>query len=57
MRRIIPATVPTALAAICSIYKISLEHHHRALCDAEAAAKLLNLINMKRDQVAVRKAA
>jgi DNA polymerase III subunit epsilon len=37
------------LGALCEIYGVNLENHHRALCDARAAASLLNLINEKRD--------
>jgi hypothetical protein len=36
---------------LCAMYGIELEDHHRALCDARAAARLLNLINKKRDEV------
>ena len=31
--------------------KIDLEEHHRALCDAKAAAHLLNPVNQKREAV------
>ena len=51
MRRYYPGHRSYSLGRICSIYEISLEHHHRALCDAEAAAQLLNLINRKREQM------
>lgn len=37
------------LGKLCAIYGIELEDHHRALCDARAAASLLNLINRKRE--------
>ena len=37
------------LGKLCAIYDIALDDHHRALCDARAAARLLNLINKKRD--------
>ena len=47
MRRHFPGHRSYSLGRICSIYEISLEHHHRALCDAEAASKLLNLINRR----------
>jgi DNA polymerase-3 subunit epsilon len=50
MRRHYPGHRSYSLGSLCSIYEISLESHHRALCDAEAAAKLLNLINRKRDR-------
>jgi DNA polymerase-3 subunit epsilon len=50
MRRHYPGHRSYSLGSLCSIYEISLDNHHRALCDAEAAAKLLNLINRKRDR-------
>ena len=53
MRRYYPGHRSYSLGRICSIYEISLEQHHRALCDAEAAAKLLNLINRKREQMTI----
>ena len=49
MRRHYPGHRSYSLGSLCGIYEISLEHHHRALCDAEAAARLLNLINRKRE--------
>jgi DNA polymerase-3 subunit epsilon len=49
MRRHYPGHRSYSLGSLCGIYGISLEHHHRALCDAEAAAKLLILINKKRE--------
>ena len=48
MRRSHPGHKSYSLAALCAIYQIKLEDHHRALCDARAAAQLLNLINGKR---------
>ena len=48
MRRSYPGHKSYSLGNLCSIYQISLEEHHRALCDARAAARLLNLINGKR---------
>jgi DNA polymerase-3 subunit epsilon len=51
MRRYYPGHRSYNLGRICSIYEISLDRHHRALCDAEAAAQLLNLINRKREQM------
>jgi DNA polymerase III subunit epsilon len=57
MRRHFPGHRSYSLGRICSIYEISLEHHHRALCDAEAAAKLLNLINRKREKFTIGNAA
>ena len=48
MRRLYPGHRSYSLAALCREYDIPLESHHRALCDAEAAAELLLLINEKR---------
>jgi DNA polymerase-3 subunit epsilon len=50
MRRLYPGQRSYSLAALCSQYQISLKQHHRALCDAEAAAELLLLINEKRQE-------
>jgi DNA polymerase-3 subunit epsilon len=52
MRRRYPGHRSYSLGALCEIYDIDLKDHHRALCDARAAAHLLNLINEKRDTVA-----
>jgi DNA polymerase-3 subunit epsilon len=51
MRRYYPGHRSYSLGRICSLYEISLDQHHRALCDAVAAAKLLGLINQKRSKV------
>ena len=48
MRRLYPGHRSYSLAALCENYGIELRQHHRALCDAEAAAELLLLINEKR---------
>jgi DNA polymerase-3 subunit epsilon len=48
MRRYYPGHRSYSLGSLCILYEIDLEQHHRALYDAEAAAKLLNLINGKR---------
>lgn len=49
MRRRYPGHKSYSLGRLCAIYGIGLEDHHRALCDARAAAELLNLINRKRE--------
>lgn len=49
MRRLYPGHRSYSLAALCREYDIPLKSHHRALCDAEAAAELLLLINEKRE--------
>ena len=51
MRRYYPGHRSYSLRNLCGLYQIDLEQHHRALCDAEAAARLLNLINRKRMDV------
>ena len=48
MRRRYPGHKSYSLGALCEIYGVNLNDHHRALCDARAAASLLNLINDKR---------
>jgi DNA polymerase III alpha subunit (gram-positive type) len=50
MRRHYPGQDCYSLGALCNTYSISLENHHRALCDAKAAAHLLRLINRKREE-------
>jgi DNA polymerase III subunit epsilon len=51
MRRRYPGHKSYGLGPLCALYDISLDDHHRALCDARAAAHLLNLINRKRVDV------
>ena len=48
MRRLYPGHRSYSLNALCAAYDIPLRNHHRALCDAEAAAELLILVNEKR---------
>jgi len=48
MKRHYPGYESYGLGKICKEFDISLESHHRAMCDAEAAAQLLILINEKR---------
>jgi DNA polymerase-3 subunit epsilon len=48
MRKLYPGHRSYSLAALCRSFDIQLRQHHRALCDAEAAAELLLLINEKR---------
>jgi len=50
MRRLYPGHRSYSLGSLCRAYDIPLKNHHRALCDAEAAAELLLLINEKRLQ-------
>ena len=53
MRRLYPGHRSYSLNALCSAYDIPLKTHHRALCDAEAAAQLLILVNEKRAELLV----
>ena len=48
MRKLYPGGDSYSLAALCQRFDIPLKTHHRALCDAEAAAELLLLVNEKR---------
>jgi DNA polymerase-3 subunit epsilon len=48
MRRHYPGHSSYSLASLCYTYDINLTQHHRALCDAKAAAKLLKYINQSR---------
>jgi DNA polymerase III subunit epsilon len=50
MRRRFPGQRSYGLHSLCDIYGVDLKDHHRALCDARAAAELLNLINRKREE-------
>lgn len=52
MRRWYPGQRSYSLKALCAAFDISLTSHHRALCDAEAAAELLSLVNERRAAVA-----
>lgn len=48
MKKYYPGLPAYGLGKLCQTFQISLTSHHRALCDAEAAAQLLLLINEKR---------
>jgi DNA polymerase III subunit epsilon len=50
MRRRFPGHRSYGLGNLCETFGIDLEDHHRALCDARAAAQLLNLMNRKREE-------
>ena len=50
MRRGYPGHQSYSLGNLCEAYCIDLKEHHRALCDARAAAQLLNLINQQRER-------
>lgn len=48
MRKHFPGLKSYSLGSLCATFDISLEHHHRALCDAEAAAELLKMVNQQK---------
>lgn len=48
MRKLYPGHRSYSLKNLCHDYDIALTTHHRALCDARAAAELLKLVNIKR---------
>lgn len=51
MRKLFPGKKSYALASLCSEYEIPLNTHHRALCDAQAAAQLLLIVNDRRREL------
>ncbi len=52
MRRLYPGHRSYSLKNLCRDFDIELLSHHRALCDAQAAAELLKLVNEKRMELA-----
>lgn len=48
MRALYPGHKSYSLGNLCRSFNIALDSHHRALCDAEAAAELLLLVNARR---------
>ncbi|MDH3336283.1 MAG: exonuclease domain-containing protein [Gammaproteobacteria bacterium] len=50
MRKLYPGQSSYSLASLSRAFDIPLKQHHRAMCDAEAAAELLLLINEKREE-------
>ncbi|MDH5345103.1 MAG: 3'-5' exonuclease, partial [Gammaproteobacteria bacterium] len=48
MRKLWPGHRSYSLEALCRAFDVPLKQHHRALCDAEAAAELLLIVNEKR---------
>ena len=51
MRKLCPGHRSYSLAALAEAYDIPLRNHHRAMCDAEAAAQLLLIVNEKRSEM------
>jgi DNA polymerase-3 subunit epsilon len=51
MRKLYPGQRSYSLAALAETYDIPLRNQHRALCDAEAAAQLLLIVNEKRSEL------
>jgi len=56
MRKYYPGLKSYGLANLCREFSIDLTTHHRAMCDAKAAAKLLFLVNDKRASQACKSA-
>lgn len=48
MRKLYPGHRSYSLKNLCQEFEIDLKSHHRALCDARAAAELLKMVNEKR---------
>ena len=48
MRKLYPGYRSYSLKNLCQEFEIDLKSHHRALCDAQAAAELLKMVNEKR---------
>lgn len=48
MRKAYPGISSYGLKNLTEHFSIALDHHHRAMCDARAAAELLKLMNSKR---------
>lgn len=48
MRKLYTGHKSYSLKNLCDTFEIDLKSHHRALCDAKAAAELLKLVNVKR---------
>jgi DNA polymerase-3 subunit epsilon len=48
MRKYYPGLKSYSLGNLCENFDIPLHSHHRALCDAEAAAELLKMIHQKK---------
>ncbi|MEP1385484.1 MAG: exonuclease domain-containing protein [Paraglaciecola sp.] len=44
-RKYLPGLKSYSLANLCEHFEIPLVNHHRALCDAQATAQILNLVN------------
>lgn len=51
MRKLYPGHKSYSLKNLCEAFEIDLKSHHRALCDAKAAAELLKLVNTKRIEI------
>jgi DNA polymerase-3 subunit epsilon len=47
-RKYFPGLKSYSLANLCEHFDISLTNHHRALCDAQAAAEILKLVNERK---------
>ena len=50
MKKHYPGLESYGLKNLCALFEINLKNHHRALSDAQAAARLLGLINQRRKE-------
>jgi DNA polymerase-3 subunit epsilon len=53
MRKYFPGSASYSLGKLSKEYGLPLDNHHRALCDAKAAAELLIMVNEKKQNLAV----
>jgi DNA polymerase III subunit epsilon len=51
MRKHFPGLASYSLGKLCKEFDITLPNHHRALCDAQATAELLLMINEKKQSI------
>jgi DNA polymerase-3 subunit epsilon len=51
-RKFFPGYASYSLKNLCNEFEIKLENHHRALCDAKAAAEILMAVNQRRLSIA-----
>lgn len=50
-RKYFPGLTSYSLANLCTHFDISLESHHRALCDAQAAAEILSHVQSQKNTI------
>ncbi|MFQ3237420.1 MAG: DNA polymerase-3 subunit epsilon [Paraglaciecola sp.] len=57
MRKYFPGSASYSLGKLSKEYNLSLDTHHRALCDAQAAAELLIMVNEKKQNLPIKTAS